>query len=199
MVPKRWWPHRQVIKQDNLVKGRGRASGATLRRRLAPHTNDGAPPRGVRPIPGARHEDLGAGERIAPLCERAGHRAHRADGGTPEGGRARPVSARPPRTRMFFVGPLGSFSGGTATSRSRPPRRRPTPGTSDGMWTGRAAATPHAARRRPARGSARPAAPAARAGVRRAVLRSGQPTVARVQPRAERVQFTAGRVQSALR
>lgn len=51
----------------------------------AAHADDRSPARGVRPDPVARHEDLGAGERVAPLRERAGHRAHRADGGAPEG------------------------------------------------------------------------------------------------------------------
>jgi hypothetical protein len=38
--------------------------------------------------PGARHEGVATGERLAALRERAGHRARSADGGTPEGGRA---------------------------------------------------------------------------------------------------------------
>ena len=58
------------------------------RRRSAPLADDRSPARGVRPAPGARHEGLGAGERLAPLRERAGHRADRAGGGTPEGGGA---------------------------------------------------------------------------------------------------------------
>src|SRR5262249_31145665 len=33
------------------------------------HADDRSPPRGIRPDPGARYEDLGTGERIAPIRE----------------------------------------------------------------------------------------------------------------------------------
>ena len=66
---------------------------------------DRARPESADPV--ARHEDLGPGERIASLRERASHRARRADGGTPEGGgslsraRSRRIAALV-AARLFF-------------------------------------------------------------------------------------------------
>src|SRR5262249_43500901 len=71
------------------------------------HADDRSPARRVLPDSVARHEDIGTGECIAPLRERASHRARRADGGTPEGGgslnraRSRRIAALV-TARLFF-------------------------------------------------------------------------------------------------
>lgn len=73
-----------------------RRSSARRRRPLRrSRASDRSPARGVRPDPVARDQGIGAGERLAPLRERAGHRAQHAHGGTEEGGGALMVAVHP--------------------------------------------------------------------------------------------------------
>ena len=66
----------EVIEIEALPRRRGGC------RRRAPRADDRSPAPGVRADPVAHHEGITTGERIAPVRERAGHRAHGADGGT---------------------------------------------------------------------------------------------------------------------
>ena len=84
-------------------------------RRSAPRADDRSSARGVRSDSVVRCEDLGTGELVAPLRERTGRRAHRADGGGPAAGRARRVGSR----RTDTAAPVRPFVSGTADASSR--------------------------------------------------------------------------------
>jgi hypothetical protein len=80
----------EMIEIEALARAAEAASDALRCPSLA---DDGSPAPGIRPDPVADHQDVAAGERVAPVRQCTGRRALLADGGTAQGGTSLAVAS----------------------------------------------------------------------------------------------------------